>query len=136
VELSLNGRKITAAAPDFFDALMQLRKVLEEEDSFLLVYGASRNVWPTKGLRTQGLLAYRMGFDEQGPCMDLVNIFESGPDVQPCTVAAQRRFVNDWFESIGELASPRLGLEGLDMAARFDVIDEWFNEWWSSRGAA
>jgi len=68
--------------------------------------------------------------------MDLVNIFESGPDVEPCTVAAQRRFMDEWFKSIGEWAGPRLGLEGLDTGARWDAIDEWLNEWWSSRGAA
>jgi hypothetical protein len=129
IELSLNGRKVTAAAEDHFTALLQLREMLEKEDAFLIVYGASRNVWATADLRSQGLLAYRMGMDEQGPRMDRVNIFESGPDVQPCTVAEQRRLMDRWFKSIGEWSFSRLGLEGRDMGACCDLIDEWSNKY-------
>lgn len=103
IELSLNGRKIKAAAEHYFAALLQLREELEKESTFLLVHGASRDVWPS-GMAMEmggGLVAYRMRMGKQALRSDLVKIFESGPEVQPCTVAEQRKFRDEWFNSLG-----------------------------------
>lgn len=103
VELLVNGRTISGTSEDFFDALIKMRKILEKEDLFLLIYGASKNVWPSPMARNMGagLRAYKMTMGKQALNADLVEVFGSGPDVQPCTVAEQEKFKDEWFVSLG-----------------------------------
>jgi hypothetical protein len=48
-----------------------------------------------------GLRAYRLSLGQQGGRDGLVGIFDTGPDVEPATVDAQRAFVKEWLSSIG-----------------------------------
>jgi len=103
VELKFNERTISGKSEDFFDALIQVRKTLEKENVFLLVYGASKNVWPSAMARSMGagLRAYKMTMGKQALKVDLVEVFASGTDVQPCTVAEQEKYKDEWFASLG-----------------------------------
>ena len=103
LELSFAGRRISGRGRDFFEALLEVRRTLEPEATFLLVYGASRNVWPSGMARSMGagLKAYRMTMGNQALLKDLVGIFESGPDVEPATIAEQERYRDEWFASLG-----------------------------------
>lgn len=78
----------------FFEALCRVREDLEA--TFGLrpdCYGASRDVYPSGMARDMGLglKAYKSVI---GRKMDanLVNIFETGTDVEPASVADQRAF--------------------------------------------
>lgn len=103
VELRFNGRTLIEKSVDFFEALIEVRKTLEKENILLLVYGASKNVWPSGMGRSMGagLRAYKMTMGKQALREDLVDIFGSGPDVQPATIAEQEKYKNDWFASLG-----------------------------------
>ena len=103
VELRFAERTISGKSGDFFDALVQVRKTMEKENVLLLVYGASKNVWPSAMARSMGagLRAYKMTMGRQALTTDLVEIFAPGPDVQPCTVAEQEKYKDEWFASLG-----------------------------------
>lgn len=106
LELSFGGRRILASGSDFFEALLSLRRQIEADGTLLNVYGASRNVWPSGMSRSMGLglKAYRMTKGKQALMRDLVNIFATGPDVEPVTVAEQEKFKDEWFASLGTQA--------------------------------
>ena len=103
LELAFAGKRISASGLDFFEALLSLRRQLEQESTFLLVYGASRSVWPSGMTRSMGSgsRAYRITLGKPALGKDMVSIFESGPDVEPATIAEQERYRDEWFASLG-----------------------------------
>lgn len=103
LELWFAGKLVIGSGPDFFEALRGIRRTLEQEGIFPLVYGASKNVWPSGMARSMsaGLSAYRMTKGKQALTEDLVKILESGPDVEPSTIAEQEQYKNEWFASLG-----------------------------------
>ena len=92
----------TGEGADYFAALQEVRRELENNGWLLNCYGASKNVWPSAMARDmgQGLQAYRVRMGEPGRRDDLVGIFETGEDVQPATVQEQAEFHRAWFESL------------------------------------
>jgi hypothetical protein len=46
-----------------------------------------------------GLRAYKLTLGQRGRMQDLVCIFDTGPNVQPTTVAAQREYFHGWLKS-------------------------------------
>ena len=49
----------------------------------------------------RGLKAYKLALGETASTDDLVEIFSTGPDVQPTTVAERRAFFEAWLDSHG-----------------------------------
>jgi hypothetical protein len=45
----------------------------------------------------RGLKAYRLEMGRSAQREDLVDIFDTGPDVEPVTVAEQKIFADGWF---------------------------------------
>jgi hypothetical protein len=101
--LTHQGRVHTAEASDYFEALCRVREVLEQDGARLLCYGASRDVYPSGMARDMGsgLRAYRTSMGHRASGSDLMDIFATGPDVQPATVEEQRRYRDEWLVSIG-----------------------------------
>lgn len=103
VKLSLqyNGKEITSTDHDYFSAMCSIRRILEQEGSWLICYGASRNVYPSGMSRSMGaaVKAYKLEMGSPGRMSDLVCIFDAGPDVVPATVAEQEEFFKKWLES-------------------------------------
>ena len=93
------GKTIEAEATDFFAALCGIRSQLEPEGLIPHCYGASLNVYPSGMARDmgQGLKAYRMKKGAHTRPADLVEIFETGPDVVPASVEAQEAFWREWL---------------------------------------
>lgn len=104
LELQFNGKQFHASGPDFFEALLCIRRQLEPAGLLVGIYGGSRNVWPSGMSRSMGLglWAYKMAKGKQALKRDLVDIFATGPDVQPVTIAAQEQFRDEWFASLGQ----------------------------------
>jgi hypothetical protein len=96
------GREIRASEPDYFEALCRIRDELESFHLRPNCYGASRNVFPSGMGRDMGsgLNAYKMKMGIQAKLEDLVFIFDSGPDVEPVSVAEQRAFFDVWSKSL------------------------------------
>src|SRR5690242_5679838 len=80
---SYRGRRLDARADDYFEALCQIRLVLDQEKLIPFCYGASLNVYPSGMARDMGsgLKAYRMTMGQHVRSQDLVGIFAEGPDV-------------------------------------------------------
>lgn len=93
---------------NYFHALCQIRRQLEEAGWRPVCYGSGRNVYPS-GMccdMGQGLQAYRLKLGRHAILEDLVPIFDSGPDVLPVSVEEQERFREDWLQSLAGRTSP------------------------------
>ena len=103
LHLTFEDIHVTGSGPDYFEALVAIRRQLERSGILMCVYGASKNVWPSGMARSMGLglKGYKMIKGKQALKQDLVSIFESGPDVEPSTVAEQEKFRDEWFGSLG-----------------------------------
>lgn len=101
LSFELPDRKLNVRAGDYFEALVAIRRELEKDDIFLNCYGASRNVYPSGMGRDMGagLRAYKMTIGKHARMEDLVFIFDTGSDVEPCSVLEQRDFFEKWLNS-------------------------------------
>ena len=109
LQLQFAGRDVVGEASDYFEAMCRIREQLESTGWRPICYGASRNVYPSGMGRDmgRGLKAYRMQLGQLTKRSDLVRIFETGPDVDPVSVAVQRAFWKDWMKSIMDEATFR-----------------------------
>jgi len=85
----------------FFHALLELRRRLEPKGMMLVCYGASENVFPS-GMAVNmgnGGKAYRLTLGRPALMADLVDIFDTGPDVVPVSVEKQEAFFQTWLRS-------------------------------------
>jgi hypothetical protein len=97
------GGEITAEESDYFEAMCQIRLRLEMVGWRPICYGSSKCVYPSGMCRDmgRGLKAYKLRFGHPAGLDDLVGICETGPDIEPSSVAEQRQFFNHWVQSIG-----------------------------------
>jgi len=92
-----------ARSDDCFEALLRVRETLEPAGWRLLVWGASVDVWPSGMARDMGagLWAYRMRYGSPASSQDAVGVFDTGPEVIPCTVSEQAAYYAGWLASLG-----------------------------------
>jgi hypothetical protein len=97
------GGEITAEESGYFEAMCQIRLKLEAVGWRPLCYGSSKCVYPSGMCRDMGrwLKAYKLRFGPPAGLDDLVGIFETGPDIEPSSVAKQRESFNHCVKSIG-----------------------------------
>ena len=97
--LLLCERRYQKIAEDYFEALCNIRELLEKENIFPFCYGACEDVYPI-GMRRgvdSGLNAYQLEFGEQAK--KLVHIFDSEDNLIPVPVAVQRKYFKDYCNS-------------------------------------
>jgi hypothetical protein len=101
ISFAYRGRTIDAEASDYFDALCQIRLILEKEGLIPFCHGASLNVYPSGMARDMGagLKAYKLTPGKHAKMADLVDIFSQGPDVIPAFVGPQREFYEEWINT-------------------------------------
>ncbi len=101
--LQYPGGDITCQAPDYFEALCQIRHRLEADGWRPVCYGSSRNVYPSGMCRDMelGLRAYKLQPGRRAVVADMVKILDAGPDVEPSSVEEQRQFWMEWRRSLG-----------------------------------
>jgi hypothetical protein len=92
-------KTITSEESDFFESLVSIRRQLQPYGLIPYCYGASLNVFPSGMGRDvgRGLKAYKMTVGKHANLVDLVGIFDEGPDVVPADVEAQEQFFRDWL---------------------------------------
>jgi|SRR5208282_2066595 len=98
-----DNRVFTKTAHDFFYSLREIRRELDSEGILLNCYGASKNVRPS-GMSSSmcgGVRAYKLTLGKKSGLKDIVEIWKTGTDVQPVTVAEQDAFFNEWQKSVG-----------------------------------
>jgi hypothetical protein len=101
VKLRYRGDEIECRSSDFFKAFCLIRRHIESEGLIPLCYGASQNVYPSGMCRDMGsgLVAYKLKMGCQANRSDMVNIFDSGPDVIPSSVDGQSLYYQNWIRS-------------------------------------
>lgn len=89
---------LEAEASDYFEALCQVRRKLEEEELIPFCYGASLDVYPSGMARDMGagLKAYKLTLGKHVTKESLVDIFAEGLDMIPAYVARQREYFEQW----------------------------------------
>ncbi len=94
--------EIIGKAPDYFEAMCQIRKKLEAEGWRPVCYGSSRQVYPSGMCRDMGLglKAYRLQIGRHAGLADLISILDTGPDVEPSSVEEQEQFFQEWLRSL------------------------------------
>jgi hypothetical protein len=102
LDLFFLERTEIAVAPDFFEALVQLRVKLEPENISICCNGAIENVYPSAMARSmgEGVKAYRLTLGKQAKIEDLVSIFEDSLGEPPSPVEKQRAFYEEWIKSL------------------------------------
>ena len=105
VSLSVEGEEIGASADDCFSALCKIRTVLEARLLRLRCYGAGRNVHPSAMSQGMGIgnFAYKITMGRPARSLDIVDIFDTGPEVDAVTVEDQRLFFERWISSLGQM---------------------------------
>jgi hypothetical protein len=102
LELCFNERRLAVTAPDYFEALCEIRRMLEPDQTWVVCYGSSRNVYPSGMSRDMGLgtSAYKLTWGEPARMSDLVNIFDC-PEAGyiPTTLKEQSEFYACWLAS-------------------------------------
>lgn len=95
--------EMEAEDDDYFGALCQIRERVKVDGLVPHCYGASKNVYPSAMSRSMGgaIKAYRFRLGQPAKISDLVCIFDSGPDVEPVSVAQQEAFYKEWLASLG-----------------------------------
>jgi hypothetical protein len=103
IDLHFAAEVLTALGDSYFEALVEIRLLLESRGLRPRSFGASKTVYPSP-------LALSMGNGERGYQLelrrparlkDLVSIFDSDPAVHPVSIEEQRAFYQQWLESFG-----------------------------------
>jgi hypothetical protein len=102
VRLSCEHFEIKGEGDDSFEAFCRVREELESRGWLPLCYGASRNVYPSGMCRDMGggTVAYKLIMGQLARLEDLVEIFDTGPDVEPATVNEQYKYWRTWLASL------------------------------------
>jgi len=97
------GREVSQAAESCIFALNRVRAELEKDGTLLRCYGNSRNTISDgmSGSMRAGSATHKCYLGKKGAMGDLVSIFGSGPDVDPCTLQEQAEFRDQWLTSLG-----------------------------------
>ena len=98
----VNGLESRISDSGFFDALCEIRKMLDKDGLRPICFGACENVYPSPMIASMGdgELAYRLELGKPALKADLVNIFDCDELVQPSSVKAQEEFYERWIQSL------------------------------------
>ncbi len=102
VALRIGNIFIVKQADNFFEALVEIRKVLEKKGIKLLCKGCCRNVYPSSMLlgMGSGRKAYLLKMGEQARMSSLVDIFETCQIEEYASVDEQYNYFDKWCDSI------------------------------------
>ena len=103
LRLDFADRVLEARAKEgYFQALRELRRLLEADGLLLVCNGTSLDVYPSPMTESMGYAekAYRHTLGRAAGNADLVNIFDVGPDLRPSTLGEQREFHQKWLGSL------------------------------------
>ncbi|WP_051433185.1 hypothetical protein [Promicromonospora kroppenstedtii] len=97
------GTTIDGSGGDFYEALRELRLIVESSGRLLLCAGSRRDVHPSAMQRqwTQGRRAYALGGVFKGEKAPVVDIFDPIDVADVVSVEAQQAWYSEW------LATPR-----------------------------
>ena len=89
---------------NYFDALIEIRKILEENKIKLLCQGCAKDVYPSAMMLSMGMgrKAYKNTMGVQAKLNSTVDIFSPCTIEEYSTIEQQYHFFNEWAGSIGK----------------------------------
>lgn len=99
---STERQKLVFDNSDFFECLIDFRRVIEAEGGKILCAGARRDVFPSAMMRSSGCTtAYCLHLGRAASENDYVHIFDAIPANLVVTVDEQHAFYEQWLASLG-----------------------------------
>lgn len=94
--------EINIQGSDFFECLLEVRKVLEKQGLFILCKGAMINVSSSRMSKQmgRGIKAYVLEIGKQASFKNLINIFDPAKETEVGSINEQRSFYQRWLESL------------------------------------
>lgn len=91
------------AEENYFDALLALRKELENLHILIQCNGAGLNIYPSAMQQSMGTgrTAYVLNMGEQGKMKNVVDIFDYNTTLNFVTIEEQKNYFNQWLSSLG-----------------------------------
>lgn len=84
----------------YFNVLQEIRKILEEDNVFILINANRIDVYPS-GMALMGTLGYVNTMGKKAALEDLVDIFDETDKISLlATVSEQRKYHIDWINSL------------------------------------
>lgn len=102
VEVLLEGKITRYENENYFDALLDFRKDMEEQNTQIMCNGSARTVYPSGMCLSMGsgIKAYRLEIGKQAKLADLVNIFDCDDNLEFVTINEQKNFFEEWIKSL------------------------------------
>jgi hypothetical protein len=100
--LNDSDSKGAVEANDYFDCLVEIRKIFERDDLRILCNGCRYDVYPSRMSRQmgRGMKAYIMVLGKQATESDLVGVFDSTDSSRVKTVEDQKEYYTAWLNSL------------------------------------
>ena len=104
IEIDFNDQKISKMDDNFFQALQNLRKELEDKNIQIMCNGAAKNVFPSPMQLSMGSgrTAYLLKLGQQAKNADIIDIFDCLDSLTFVNVKEQEVFYKDWIKSISQ----------------------------------
>ena len=102
ISLYYNNRLYQGKDESFFEALVQLRSMLEKDGMLLVCNGSYKNVYPSPMMLRMGTgrMAYVLTLGQQAKMADVVDIFENTVKGDLCSVSEQCMYYREWLHSL------------------------------------
>ena len=106
LELNMDGKVLRFSDNSYFEALLQIRNILEKDGLQIKCNGAARNVYPSTMQLSMGSgrLAHLMHMGRPAKRDDIVDIFECDNELEFTTISEQAKFYLDWITSINSIS--------------------------------
>ncbi|GHU38247.1 hypothetical protein FACS1894192_09370 [Bacilli bacterium] len=101
IELNVISNEYTVTNYNYFEALQELRLILEQENLQILCNGAAINVFPSPmmlGMGT-GRTAYKLKMGQKAKIEDTVDIFETDDSLEFGSVSKQKEYYFEWIHT-------------------------------------
>lgn len=102
IELSFNDFEYSCCDCNYFQALLKLRKKLEDNSFQILCNGAAKEVYPSPMQMSMGCcrMGYIQRLNAQAKKEDIVDLFEYDNSLTPASVDEQNDYHRLWLSSI------------------------------------
>lgn len=102
LEMTVDGQKFRYKSENFFYALLNLRKRLENKNIQIICNGAAKNIYPSPMQMSMGSgrTAYKLYIGKQASNSDIVDIFDYDEDLEVTNIEEQSKYYEEWLKSI------------------------------------
>lgn len=102
LEIKIDNQKKSYKSENFFSALFNLRKDLEEKNIQILCNGAAKNIYPSPMQMSMGSgrIAYKLYLGKPARISDVVDIFDYDENLEFVKIDEQAKNYSKWLKSV------------------------------------